>query len=144
MSGKILCAIDLGHTEEERPLLVRAKRIADLDDSELDVITVVPGYSASIVGSFFPKGAERRMLNHANAELHEFVAKTLGEAVDKKIKHIVAQGTVYEEILKVAKDVKATLIIIGAHRPGLRDFLLGPNAARVARHADCSVYIARL
>ena len=58
MSGKILCAIDLGHTEEERPLLVRAKRIADLDDSELDVITVVPGYSASIVGSFFPKGAE--------------------------------------------------------------------------------------
>jgi len=25
----------------------------------------------------------------------------------------------------------------------LRDYLLGPNAAKVVRHADCSVYVVR-
>ena len=37
----------------------------------------------------------------------------------------------------------ATLIVIGAHRPDLKDYLLGPHAARVVRHAECSVLVVR-
>jgi nucleotide-binding universal stress UspA family protein len=33
--------------------------------------------------------------------------------------------------------------VVGAHRQDLKDYLLGPNAARVVRHADCSVYVVR-
>jgi universal stress protein F len=32
---------------------------------------------------------------------------------------------------------------MGAHRPSLADFLLGPNSARVARHAGCTVTVVR-
>ena len=62
---------------------------------------------------------------------------------DIKVQHIIGQGTVYEVILKMAKKTKCDLIVIGAHRPELKDYLLGPNAARVVRHADCSVMVVR-
>ncbi|MBC7136599.1 MAG: universal stress protein, partial [Oceanibaculum nanhaiense] len=56
---------------------------------------------------------------------------------------IVAEGTVYERILELAKKLKIDLIVLAAHRPELKDYLLGPNAARVVRHAACSVLVVR-
>ena len=32
---------------------------------------------------------------------------------------------------------------MAAHRPSLADYLLGPNTARVGRHAQCSVQVLR-
>ena len=37
----------------------------------------------------------------------------------------------------------AELIVMASHRPELRDYLIGPNAARVMRHADASVLVVR-
>ena len=59
------------------------------------------------------------------------------------VQHIVRQGTVYEMVLLTAKEIDADLIIIASHRPELKDYLLGPNAARVVRHANCSVLVVR-
>jgi nucleotide-binding universal stress UspA family protein len=50
---------------------------------------------------------------------------------------------VYEEILATARDLKADLIVMASHRPELKDYLLGPNAARVVRHSDVSVLVVR-
>ena len=55
----------------------------------------------------------------------------------------VRQGTVYREILAEADAVGADLIVMGSHRPELKDYLLGPNAARVVRHAQTSVLVVR-
>jgi nucleotide-binding universal stress UspA family protein len=55
----------------------------------------------------------------------------------------VVHGTVYEEILRLADDIGADLIVMASHRPALKDFLIGPNAARVVRHADISVLVVR-
>ena len=52
-------------------------------------------------------------------------------------------GSIYREILAQAKEDKSDLIVIGCHRPDLADYLLGPNAARVVRHASCSVFVVR-
>ena len=46
-------------------------------------------------------------------------------------------------ILATAKKVRADLIVMAAHRPEFRDYLLGPNAYRVVRHAECSVLVVR-
>ena len=35
------------------------------------------------------------------------------------------------------------LIVIGSHRPEMQDYLLGPTAAKVVRHAKCSVLVVR-
>jgi nucleotide-binding universal stress UspA family protein len=52
-------------------------------------------------------------------------------------------GSIYKEILRYARDTQADLVILAAHRPAMRDYLLGPNAAYIVRHADCSVWVVR-
>ena len=56
---------------------------------------------------------------------------------------VVENGTVYREIVEAAKDLDIEHIVMGANRPSLADYLLGPNSARVARHAGCSVTVVR-
>jgi nucleotide-binding universal stress UspA family protein len=57
---------------------------------------------------------------------------------------LVAHGaSIYAEILGVAEEADADLIVVGSHRPAMKDYLLGTNAARVVRHARCSVLVAR-
>lgn len=47
-------------------------------------------------------------------------------------------------ILEVAQSLEADLIVVGAHgRTGIRRFLLGSVSEKLARHAACSVLIAR-
>ena len=46
-------------------------------------------------------------------------------------------------VLRTAKDEAASLIVIGSHRPSMRDLLIGPNAAHVVRQAACSVFVVR-
>jgi len=43
----------------------------------------------------------------------------------------------------VAKEKDVDLIIIASHRPGLQDYFLGSTAAKVVRHATCSVLVVR-
>ena len=55
----------------------------------------------------------------------------------------VTQGTIYHEIIKAAQELSAEVIVVGAHRPALKDYLVGPNAARVVRHAPQTVLVVR-
>ena len=41
------------------------------------------------------------------------------------------------------KKAGADLIVVGSHRPAMKDYLLGTNAAPVVRHATCSMLVAR-
>jgi nucleotide-binding universal stress UspA family protein len=59
------------------------------------------------------------------------------------VQHVVACGTIYEEILTFAGKHGIDMIVMASHRPELKDYLLGPNAARVVRHAECSVLVVR-
>ncbi len=62
---------------------------------------------------------------------------------DVKHRHIVGHGSIYREILRYADLVKADLIVLSAKRPSPEDYLIGPNAARVVRHASISVLVVR-
>ena len=46
-------------------------------------------------------------------------------------------------IADYAKEQGADCIIMGSHKPGLSDYFLGSTAARVVRHAHCSVIVLR-
>jgi nucleotide-binding universal stress UspA family protein len=52
-------------------------------------------------------------------------------------------ASIYAEILGVAEEAGADLVVVGSHQPAMKDYLLGTNAARVVRHARCSVLVAR-
>ena len=42
-----------------------------------------------------------------------------------------------------AEEKKAELIIVASHQPGLQKYFLGSTAAKVVRHATCSVIVVR-
>ncbi|SFJ69469.1 universal stress protein [Celeribacter neptunius] len=139
----ILCAIDVNRAADEAKVLQRAYRLAELEGAQLDVISVIPDYGMSVVGGFFKEGHTDDALKHAKTLMKEIVAKALGAEANDKVRHIVGVGTAYHEILEVAEKDGADLIVLGAHRPDLKDYLLGPNAARVVRHSNASVYVVR-
>ncbi|OSP56599.1 universal stress protein [Pseudoruegeria sp. SK021] len=143
MSGIIICALDLDRTDHEKPVLRRALQLAQLDGARLDVMTVLPDFGSSMVGGYFPANFRENAQAKARAQLSKMVTETLGEEVDHEVRHVVATGRVYDEVIKAAKADTASLIVMGSHRPNLGDYVIGPNAAHVVRHAPCSVLVVR-
>lgn len=141
MFKKILAPIDLDHTSVNERLLSNAEEMANLYNAELHVITVIPDYSMSIVGSFFPKEHEKQALEVAQVMLKDILSTRTAPAGG--LKGHVAHGTIYDEITKAADKLGCDLIIMASNRPELKDYLLGPNAARVVRHARQSVFVVR-
>jgi nucleotide-binding universal stress UspA family protein len=141
MFKNILVTIDLDEEEYSVRILQAAKDAASGDGAKFNVITVVPNFGMSIVGAFFPEGHEEKMIQQAQKNLHAFTAKHAGGL--EAVQHVIGHGNIYEEVLAWAAKLKADLIIVGAHRASAADYLLGPNSARIVRHAKCSVLVVR-
>lgn len=143
MIKSVLCAVDISNDDLDAGVLKRAAVLADLDGAQLDVVTVTPDYGEGFVSSFFEPHHHEQAIQDAHDKLVALCAATLGEARNASIRHIVATGSAYQEILKTADSAGSDLIVIGAHKPDLKDYLLGPNASRVIRHSTASVYVVR-
>ena len=59
------------------------------------------------------------------------------------VKALLIKGHSGLAITDFAKECGADCIVVGSHKPGLSDFFLGSTAARVVRHAPCSVHVLR-
>lgn len=141
MYKDILMPIDLEDDHSWKQALPNAIDMARNSGATLHVMTVVPDFGMSIVGQYFPVEARDKMAKAILKDLHAFVDTHIPD--DIKVQHIVGEGKVYEAILSMAKKTKTDLIIMASHRPELKDYLLGPNSARVVRHANCSVLVVR-
>jgi nucleotide-binding universal stress UspA family protein len=141
MYANILCPVDLSDQHSWEKALPTAVELAKTFGATLHVMTVVPSFGLPMIGQFFPEGFEARMRAEAGKHLEEFCAARLPQ--DLPAHRIVAEGKIYQEILRAAASIEADLIVMGSHRPELSDYLLGPNAARVVRHAPCSVMVVR-
>lgn len=137
----VLVAIDLTQPEEQKAVLKRARQLADLEGIRLSVVTVLPDFRMSMVSTYFSDDHTHEIVEESRVALHKFIEDTIGD--DDKVKHVIRVGKTYEEILITAEDLNAQMIVVGAHKPNFRDYLIGPNAAQIARHAPCSVYIVR-
>ncbi|PRX35308.1 Nucleotide-binding universal stress protein, UspA family [Meinhardsimonia xiamenensis] len=140
---RILCAVDIATHGKDDPVLETAARQAQWEGAALEVLTVVPDMGVGEVTSFFPPDYEKKAVGIARDRLHAHVARVLGEERAREVACVVAAGSVYREVLRVAAVSGADLIVVGSHKPKAADFLLGSNAARIVRHAACSVYVVR-
>lgn len=85
----------------------------------------------------------RRTLEQAGKQ---FLRETLHALSKKKlgVAPLLTHGHAAEEILKAAKRSRADVIVVGSKGlTGLKCFLLGSVADKVARHAPCSVLVVR-
>lgn len=141
MYADIMLAVDLVAPDTQMKAVRTAVELVRTFGSRLHIITVVPDYGMSLVGGFFTKEHERQAIEATDKALHAFAAEHLPKEI--KLQHIVGHGTIYQEILRYAAETGCDLIVMASHRPELEDYLLGPNAARVVRHARCSVMVVR-
>lgn len=141
MFKKILVPVDIDQESSWTLALPAAERMAADYGAELHVIVVLPTMGMSVVGSFFPPDFENKALASAREALTDIVTKNATSPDTIKIH--VAHGTIYEEIIEAANKLGSDLIVMASHRPELKDYLLGPNAARVVRHAKQSVFVVR-
>ncbi|MGR3635282.1 MAG: universal stress protein [Shimia sp.] len=141
MFKTILLTVDVNDLKgSERPAAVAIEMMENGGD-ELHVMNVVPDYGMSIVGSFFSGDHNKAILQEAKAALEAWGQDKF--AGIKNLRLHVDQGTIYDLVLKEAEAVKADAIVVGAHKSHLQDYLIGPNAARISRHAKQSVFVVR-
>lgn len=141
MYKSILLAIDLGYESSWKKALPTAIELARSNSAELIVMTVLPDFGMSMVSLSFPADFEKDGLAKVNESLKAFVAKHIPE--DIKASSHVGHGTIYSEIIETAKKRGCDLIVLSSHRPEMKDYLIGPNAMRVVRHATQSVFVVR-
>jgi nucleotide-binding universal stress UspA family protein len=141
MYKEILLGIDLNDIESQRKAIDTTIGLARAFGGRVHVHTVLPDFGMPMVASYFPKDFESKAVESAKQALDDLVKQNFPE--DLTVQQILGRGTIYREILSCADEIGADLIVMASHRPDLQDYLIGPNASRVTRHAACSVLVVR-
>ena len=136
MYNHIIVAVDLSHGAAGKGLLDKAVQMVNEGGviRLLHVLEDVPSYIAAEL----PRDLNDRRQAEAKVELN-----LLSGGVSAKVETEIRTGTAASQILQCAEDAAADLVMIASHRPGLSDYFIGSTAARVVRHAQCSVLISR-
>ncbi|MCB1464936.1 MAG: universal stress protein [Nitratireductor sp.] len=136
MYARILVPVVLDH----EPNIEMALEVAHVLLAEGGEITLFHAMEEipKFVAAQLPAGTIQRSLEEIDARLAA-IAKTAGSHV----RSASVSGNASHAILDYINEMGADCVIIASHRPGLQDYLLGSTAARVVRHATCSVHVIR-
>ena len=140
MFKSILVPIDVAHRSSWQFALPQAIELAKAGGSALTVMTVVRDVKAMLEGVHLAYQLEQ-MVADAEGKLAAILEPYRADGVS--IQADVRTGSIAREILAAARSQDADLIVMASHRPEMRDYLIGPNAAHVAQHASCSVLVLR-
>jgi len=84
----------------------------------------------------------REQAARTGAQLKEFTSECLGDGCGVELK--IATGTPHVEIIRLASECRADLIVMATHgRGGVAHALLGSTTERVLRRAPCPVFVVR-
>ena len=141
MFYRIVVPTDFSTCSEEAWRVARS--VAATSRGELvltHVLTEAPLYRESVMTQVRPvyEGARK----WAEATLEDWVAKARAEGLNARA--MLRTGVPYREVVALATDERADLIVIGTHgRGGIDRALLGSVADRVVRLAPCPVLTVR-
>src|SRR5690349_1423819 len=85
---------------------------------------------------------DRSMERQARSSLEKLVNKVQKAKI--KVKGLLLRGTAHEQIVRIAKNRRADMIVIGTHGlTGLKKLLMGSVAGRIVSEAICPVLTVR-
>jgi nucleotide-binding universal stress UspA family protein len=138
MYRSILVPVDLDEPSSWSKALPTAISLARNDSARLTIGTVIPTFRAATEAQWFA-AAWRELVEEARCRLRDLAIAH--ELQDAELR--IDEGSIYRGILRLAEQAGADLIVLASHRPAMKDYLLGANAAHVVRHAPCSVLVVR-
>ena len=142
MFNNVLLAVDLSHEESWRKALPVALAICRANDATLHAVSVVPDLHIPMIAGYFPADFMRKLVTSTETRLAAFLEQHVPSDISCE-DAVVSGGTIYEMLIDYADKHDVDLIVMEAYHPDLKDFLLGSNAEKVARHAKQSVLLVR-
>jgi nucleotide-binding universal stress UspA family protein len=139
---RILCGMDFSACSEAAlryAVALAGQAHAHLD--MLNVVQLVPMYDATAVVPLDYAG----MLEHLKADVRQRLDKAVaGAAAGLDVDRLVTTGNPYREIVRVAAERSADLVVLGAYsHGGLDHALFGSTTNHVVRRAGCPVLTVR-
>jgi len=133
---KILVPTDFSASAEHA--LAYAKQLAQHFHAELVLLHVMP--FAYAPGRYMPPDYfDAQVATHEDAE-----AKLEALKDDRVTETLLTEGRADDEIVRLAGELQADLVIISTHgSTGFRHLLIGGTAERVVRHAPCPVLVVK-
>lgn len=136
--------VGMDFSRAARQALAHARTLARERDAVLLVLHVIEGHGIAELARLaeVPERVLRDRLGH---ERRERLAETLRVAEpgrdDVAVEPVIAWGRPFEEILKKAAEMSASLIVLGTagHSADLEKVLFGSTAEKVLRSAPCPV-----
>lgn len=140
MFEKILVPVDPNEIEFARPAIAAAAGLTAPSAGEIVLLGVLPAlnaYVSEFLPSDFGAGYEQETETRLRA-----LAVEAGLAADRFSVELRG-GSVYHEVIDEPNERGVDLIVVTSHRPQMSTYLLGSNAAKIVRHATCSVLVLR-
>lgn len=140
MYSRILVPIDTTYTDPSwlKKSLGVAYDLANKSGGILHLVSVIPD---NLLKGYYPDVYSESVANDVKAKLQTIARDML--PADARMKLHVRTGGICSEILRVAREINATEIVLSSHGPELKDYLVGSNAGHIALHAPCSVFVIR-
>ncbi len=129
----ILCPVNLRHLKLDFGAYEEAVAMAKRRGAKLLVATVAPEMERNL--------NIRDSKAYWGEQLEKFVKDHPAESVELEI--IVRTGAVHRQIVKLAQERNADVIVMESANPKIQDYLLGTTASHVVTHAECSVFVVR-
>ena len=136
MYTHILMGIDINHEVDYDREIAVATHLAESANARLTALAVLDAVPAYIAGQI-PEEALEEAGEAAMARLRKIVGPK--SEIATEIRH----GSAADALLDHAREHGVDCIVVASHKPGLKDYFLGSTAARVVRHAPCSVHVIR-
>ncbi len=141
---KILIATDFSENSEYA--FDYALTLAKQFNGELTVMHVI-NEPVDLRGFYVPhisfEQLEKEIEEGAVKMMETFCGAKLGDFTNYKT--AIVSGIPYEEIIRKAEEINASLLVVGTHgRTGLDHLIFGSTAERVVRSASCPVLTIRL
>jgi nucleotide-binding universal stress UspA family protein len=137
---QIVCGVDF--SKSSRAALDYAMSLAREDRAALAIVHVIDTHPMYV--DFAPPAAIdlHAWTRQASAGLHDLVAEQV--RVTCNVTEVVREGRPYEEILGLARELEADLIVLGVHGRGAADlFFFGSTTHHVLREGQCAVLTLR-
>ncbi len=141
MYSNVLVPVDITYKTDywlQAPLETAAGLAKATAKSTIHVLSVIP---RNLREGFYADLYSEDVACEAKRKLDDVVKTYLDPQID--ITTRVKESGVCHEILSVAHELSADVIVMASHGPLIRDYLLGSNAGHIALHAPCPVFVVR-
>ncbi|WON78288.1 universal stress protein [Serratia sp. UGAL515B_01] len=142
MYKTILVPVDIAEDVLTEHALKHVEYLAKMSGAKVHFFHALPDASAFVTAYSF---GIKEFENQAEVKAIDGLKRIMAE-IDlplERLSYTISFGSPRDEVLQLAEEIEADLIVIGSRRPSVKTYLLGSNAAAIVRHAKTSVLVIR-